>query len=885
MIEGNLNKITSDMAKISNQISSGQQMTKISDDPDNLVSALRFRSSISELNQYTENITNGNTIITASEAALSQMKNLTLRAKTLAIQAVDPALTSNEHLAIAEEIKNIFEQVVILGNSQVNGKYLFGGYKTTGYSVAEPAPFIIDKGDGHWINGTMPSPINTALTSTAIATAASAPGDIASGDFVINGINIGAVDLDTPALDVAGLNMGGAFNLKTSINTAFAAITPAVAATLTTLTSGSASLGAAAVTPIAFTINAVAVSYDAAIGGPAASAQEAVDAINLVSGLTGVTAELGTSTNGGAANSVVLKNQHAGDESAITLAGLDAGETAVTGLADADSAAADATHNTGQISLSSSASFTITNSNAVIDDTILNKLGLAGGGVGVYDIAGDGQLIYGPSPIGTGELKINGITIDPPVADATSTIYADSSAEAKAAAINLASTSRTVAGQIIPGTSVTAAVIPATFSTTTPVQAGTIRVGDLTINGIDIFAVSSPILLNDQDNALVTAINSATIDTGVKATRNSTGQLILTAVDGRNVQVQTSANGEAITNLTAGGYDRVYFGSLQLRSDREFTLETTDPTVNPNEPGLAALGLIGGETITGEPDDTAADGRINVFSIHNRTGTVRYAGDKENNLEIKIGGIDIMTVGINGQDGIADSTIFTSLKQLEDALRNTNFTSVTGFHSATSTTTLLDSAATGLEETAGFNPFTSGTFTITVSDHDTHPPSETLITLAVDPAVDTLENIAQRIDGVPNISASWTADGKLEITADDPDRYTFILKDDTSNFLKNTGVDASFMQQDAFQQAISNFDSLMENLTEHISTLGARANRIDVQSQIYSSLLLTTHENLSEMQDTDMIKAIMDLKSKEVAYQAALSAAAKTMQLSLVDYL
>ena len=50
-------------------------------------------------------------------------------------------------------------------------------------------------------------------------------------------------------------------------------------------------------------------------------------------------------------------------------------------------------------------------------------------------------------------------------------------------------------------------------------------------------------------------------------------------------------------------------------------------------------------------------------------------------------------------------------------------------------------------------------------------------------------------------------------------------------------------------------------------------------------MLIATKENLSFTQDTDMIKAVMDLKAKEVAYQAALSAAAKTMQLSLVDFL
>ena len=58
-----------------------------------------------------------------------------------------------------------------------------------------------------------------------------------------------------------------------------------------------------------------------------------------------------------------------------------------------------------------------------------------------------------------------------------------------------------------------------------------------------------------------------------------------------------------------------------------------------------------------------------------------------------------------------------------------------------------------------------------------------------------------------------------------------------------------------------------------------------IQTEIYANLELANQTTLSEKQDTDLTKAILDLKSKEVAYQAALSAASKTMQLSLVDYL
>ena len=88
MIQTNLNKITSDMATINGQISSGRQMSKISDNPVNLVSALGMRSSLAELEQYQNNLIYGESMITASENALSQMKEQLTEAKVMTIQAL-----------------------------------------------------------------------------------------------------------------------------------------------------------------------------------------------------------------------------------------------------------------------------------------------------------------------------------------------------------------------------------------------------------------------------------------------------------------------------------------------------------------------------------------------------------------------------------------------------------------------------------------------------------------------------------------------------------------------------------------------------------------------------------------------------------------------------
>jgi flagellar hook-associated protein 3 FlgL len=868
-IQGNLDRITTSMSSINERISSGHQMSKISDNPVNLVSALRFRTTVAELDQFGDNITHGNSIITASESALTQMKDLALRAKTLAIQAANSDLNSDNLNAIAKEISQMFNQAVELGNTQINGQFIFGGQRTTGYTDIEPAPFIIDKGDGHWVNG-------TAASQGAISAAPLVTTDLGASDLLINGVGVGAITLSAGATN--GLNMKGASSISGAINGNTYGGTK-MSAKLTTLTTATAPTAlATGAGTISFTLNGANINVSVANGDSAATTNAAlVAAVNAVTDTTGVTAEIGDGTNGAAAKTLILKNTVTGDNTAITTSGFTNTATG-TGIAIATATqTADSTHNTGVVSYSADSAFTITSSTT--DDTILNRIGLGGGAKGDYDEPGDGTLVFG-RPLISGDLKINGIDVPAPVADSMSDVYASSSAGAKATAIN----------NIATQTGVTATVTEAHMAASAAVNAGTINAGDLTINGVDIFSGPTAVSSKDSTNTLITAINKQSAATGVEATRSLNGNLQLTAVDGRNIHIQTSTNGEDITRLNSGtgSLDQVYFGSLKLHSDRKFILQTVDPATNSTEPGLAAIGMAGGSSVTGETDDIAGDGRIDVFTIRAQTGAVRYTGDRQNDLNIKIGKTSTMKVGDNGKTGVADTSIFTTLKDLEDTLLGNNFTSVTGIHTATDTSQLLNSKETGLEPDSQLTSedlFTDGSFTVTITDHDYDPPKTSPLTIGVDTTVDTLDSVTSRINGVPHISASWNSDGQLEINSDDPSRYTISLTNDSSNFLKATGVSSEFMQSQGIDQAMDNLDALMNSLTEQVSNFGARANRIDIQSQIYSEMTISTQENLSEVQDTDMIKAVMELKAKETAYQAALSAASKTMQLSLVDFL
>lgn len=97
-----------------------------------------------------------------------------------------------------------------------------------------------------------------------------------------------------------------------------------------------------------------------------------------------------------------------------------------------------------------------------------------------------------------------------------------------------------IAAAINETTEITGVSATATTSqtATAAVVGATVSAGDILINGVDLGAFT--MLASDADGSLVTAINDKYADTGVWATRDSSGILTLTAEDGRNIQVTGS---------------------------------------------------------------------------------------------------------------------------------------------------------------------------------------------------------------------------------------------------------------------------------------------------------------------------------------------------------
>jgi flagellar hook-associated protein 3 FlgL len=110
---------------------------------------------------------------------------------------------------------------------------------------------------------------------------------------------------------------------------------------------------------------------------------------------------------------------------------------------------------------------------------------------------------------------------------------------------------------------------------------------------------------------------------------------------------------------------------------------------------------------------------------------------------------------------------------------------------------------------------------------------------------------------------------------------------DTQMFTVLQGISDSLRSgdTDALSENLKKLDIASDSLKNTQSDVGARYNRVDQMKQSAQDRLLSVTSQLSDVEDVDLPKTIMDMQLQQTAYQAALAAAAKVIQPSLIDYL
>ncbi len=144
-----LGNLQANLTKTQEQLSTGLQIVKPSDEPDKAALVTRLESEIARQVSYQENLKSVNIRLTAEETALKNTSDVLYRIKELSVQAANDTLGPLDRQSVALEMATLRDQILSLANSQdANGNYLFSGSKATqpAFSV-DATGRVIYKGD------------------------------------------------------------------------------------------------------------------------------------------------------------------------------------------------------------------------------------------------------------------------------------------------------------------------------------------------------------------------------------------------------------------------------------------------------------------------------------------------------------------------------------------------------------------------------------------------------------------------------------------------------------------------------------------------------------------------------------------------------------------
>jgi len=126
----NLNNNLSNMQKIENQLSSGKEISKPSDNPYLATRIMNLNNSISQNEKYKTNIEDSQGWVDTTDAALQSVTDVLQRVRELTVQAANGTLSDTDVKSIGSEIEQNIEHIAQIGNSNYDGRYIFGGQET-----------------------------------------------------------------------------------------------------------------------------------------------------------------------------------------------------------------------------------------------------------------------------------------------------------------------------------------------------------------------------------------------------------------------------------------------------------------------------------------------------------------------------------------------------------------------------------------------------------------------------------------------------------------------------------------------------------------------------------------------------------------------------------
>jgi len=487
--------------------------------------------------------------------------------------------------------------------------------------------------------------------------------------------------------------------------------------------------------------------------------------------------------------------------------------------------------------------------------------------------------------LASGALSINGAQIGASSSDGVSYTNADSSAIAKAGAINAAS-GLTGVTATVSKTEVTG-IAASTF--------GVVNAGQVMINGVDIGAIGASQNAVERGVQTAAAINAKTSQTGVTATAStSTGALALTAADGRNITVSTTtAGGEAtglITTVTGAAYT-----SANINSTAAFKINGVEiAAYSAPSPGLSVATTQGATGITEVSDitfkDLTAGQSLTVNGLTYTAGTATVAA-----ADVAAAFAGIVTAGKTDVEMTAANTA-AAAKGTYSGSWAAGFASAT----VTSSTHVVVTAAADGDETDVYALPSAVTHGQAIRDKINAKKDQTGVTATADSVTGVLTLTVAASDGRGiEITGTMTNTGLTAQSASTTAKITLSTNGDKGIVLggnegaastgqsANRGFNASVLSSSGgvdlstaagSQAALSVLDKAINTVTDSRASMGAYQNRLTASVANLEVTSMNLQASRSRILDTDYAKETTNLAKSQIIQQAATAMLAQANQ-------
>lgn len=141
-----LNTNLENMTQLERQLSTGSAIQKPSDDPFKAYRTMQLSSSISANDRYLENIEDAITWANSTDTSLGEMGDVMQRIRELTLQSGDGSYDKTQLYSIQTEIEQLKDELMQIGNNEIDGRYIFGGESTINIPFSNNNGFIMYNG-------------------------------------------------------------------------------------------------------------------------------------------------------------------------------------------------------------------------------------------------------------------------------------------------------------------------------------------------------------------------------------------------------------------------------------------------------------------------------------------------------------------------------------------------------------------------------------------------------------------------------------------------------------------------------------------------------------------------------------------------------------------